>query len=172
VRQQIAAKPVENSMDDTPPCAQRDNWNYFESQQERARNSLLSYSRRLSSEDKLDFVLSKIEAGQVVEEERAEQLERNRSRKYRRRQGILLTKYLAFSDLFDDGTAAESQAILNERIEWVKKHTSEFEWDLLWRIANGSTTAQLSVDLAIKSSTIRSTVSRCRARLQGLASAA
>ena len=159
-------------MIDMSPCAHRDSWNYFESQQERAFNSFLSYSRRLSSEDKLDFVLSKIEVNQVVDREKAEQLERNRSRKYRRRQSILLTKYLAFSDLFDDGTTAESQAILNERIEWVKKHTTELEWDLLWRIANGSTTAQLAVELSINSSTIRSTISRCRARLHSLASAA
>ena len=142
-------------------------WPNYDTQQRIADPQVLN-SRAFARDEKLSKILNHIESEIPISQESIDSIEGNRTRKFRGQRKILLEKIAGWDEVLDPGDAAFENAILNERIEWVRENSTEFEFHCLYSIASGSTYEELATEVSRNSSTIRSIVSRCRNRLRKL----
>ena len=142
-------------------------WPDYDSQQSIADPPVLN-SRAFARDEKLSKILNHIESKIPISQESIDSIEGNRTRKFRGHRKILLEKIAGWDEVLDPGDAAFENAVINERIEWVRENSTEFEFRCMYSIASGSTYEELATEVSRKPSTIRSIVSRCRTRLKNL----
>ena len=128
--------------------------------------------RGFGTDEQLAFILFAINNGRELDPQAVERLSQNRSRKHRRHRKILKEKFALPQFLTTDDDAAFASAVSNDDVDWVKRNTSDDEWNCLWSLANGQTYKELADAMKEAVGTLKARVSRCRERLVALRFAA
>lgn len=155
-------------MKSTPLCAA---WSVYRSKQASHDPQIIN-ARALGREEMMGEIINLIERGIPLDGPSIARIERNRARKFLNQQRILFERLANFDALADAGTAAYDKVIAREELDWVIRHTTKLEWDCLWGLAIGESYQDIADRVALRPSTLRSLVSRCRSRLLSLSLAA
>lgn len=142
-------------------------WPVYLSYQHEA-DSHVANSRSFGRDEQLSKILQLIESGEPVSSESIERLDRNRARKFRDQRKKLLEVYASDDQVFANGTSAHENAVMNDRVAWVRNNTSDLEFRCLWLAASGLQCDEIAVRVSRKPSTVRSLISRSRKRLREL----
>lgn len=155
-------------MKSTPLCAA---WSVYLSYQTSYDPHIIN-ARALGREEMMGEIINLIEREIPLDDASIARIERNRARKFHNQQRILFERIANFDAVADAGTAAYDKVVAREKLDWVLRHTTKLEWDCLWGLAIGDSYQEISERVALKASTLRSLVSRCRSRLLSLSLAA
>lgn len=128
--------------------------------------------RGFGTDEQLEFILSAIKDGTDIDPRSVDRLSQNRSRKHRHHRKILEERFALPQFLITDGDTAFTTAAINDDVGWVRRHTSDDEWNCLWALANGATYVDVAASMNLGIGTLKAKVSRCRERLFALALAA
>ena len=146
-------------------------WQLFCQYHPYSDGSLLD-DRAFGTDEQLDFILSAVENGHELDAQSVERLSQIRSRKYRHHRRILEERFALPQFLIIDDDIAFAMAATNDDVGWVKRNTSDDEWNCLWALANGGTYRSIAVLMKLSIGTLKARVFRCRERLFALGLAA
>ncbi len=128
--------------------------------------------RAFGTDEQLDFILSAMENGHDLDPGVIERLSQNRSRKYRHHRRVLDERFALPQFLITDDDIAFTTAATNDDVRWVRRNTSDDEWNCLWALANGDAYRDIAASMKLSIGTLKAKVSRCRKRLFALGLAA
>ncbi len=135
-------------------------WAAYARIQRQADSKILS-DQAWARDEALDAIIDKIERGQMVSAEQAENLITNRASKHRRRRRSLAQNAQLFPTVVNEDSRLEALCDLG----WHQRQCSELEWRILVSIGLGHTYGRIADAEEVPEATVKTWVRRARLRL-------